>query len=166
MSDGTVHNLYIRARRIRTAESVITGFWRRPRPAPAASSGSGCSSPMRGAIRFYERHGFVTMRKTDGRENEEKVPDRLMAWRVRRSSKDATARPIGDVQMKPACLTRCLADGSGILTARPFAHRSLAGRDWADESGGAILRKMNVAGVMGSSDDLTARREWYDRFGK
>ena len=39
--------------------------------------------PNKGAIRFYERHGFVTVRKTDGRENEEKVPDRLMAWRSR-----------------------------------------------------------------------------------
>jgi ribosomal protein S18 acetylase RimI-like enzyme len=36
--------------------------------------------PNQGAIRFYERNGFVTVRKTDGRDNEEKVPDRLMAW--------------------------------------------------------------------------------------
>ena len=36
--------------------------------------------PNAGAIRFYERHGFRTVRETDGRDNEEKVPDLLMAW--------------------------------------------------------------------------------------
>ena len=39
--------------------------------------------PNRGAIRFYERHGFITERQSDGRGNEEKVPDRLMIWRPR-----------------------------------------------------------------------------------
>jgi GNAT superfamily N-acetyltransferase len=33
-----------------------------------------------GAIRFYERRGFRTLRVTDGVDNEERVPDRLMAW--------------------------------------------------------------------------------------
>jgi ribosomal protein S18 acetylase RimI-like enzyme len=32
----------------------------------------------RGAIRFYERHGASTVRVTDGSQNEEKLPDRLM----------------------------------------------------------------------------------------
>jgi ribosomal protein S18 acetylase RimI-like enzyme len=36
--------------------------------------------PNEGAIRFYENHGFTTIRKTDGRDNEEKVPDRQMIW--------------------------------------------------------------------------------------
>ena len=36
--------------------------------------------PNHGAIRLYERHGFTTVKKTDGSGNEEKVPDRLMAW--------------------------------------------------------------------------------------
>ena len=36
--------------------------------------------PNRGAIRFYERHGFVTSERSDGRRNEEKVPDRHMVW--------------------------------------------------------------------------------------
>ncbi len=36
--------------------------------------------PNTGAIRFYERHGFRMVRETDGRDNEEKVPDRLMTW--------------------------------------------------------------------------------------
>ena len=37
--------------------------------------------PNEGAIRFYVRHGFRTLRRTDGRTNEENVPDRLMVWR-------------------------------------------------------------------------------------
>ena len=32
----------------------------------------------RDAIRFYERHGARTIRMTDGSQNEEKLPDRLM----------------------------------------------------------------------------------------
>ena len=36
--------------------------------------------PNRAAIRFYERHGFATIRRTDGHTNEENVADRLMTW--------------------------------------------------------------------------------------
>jgi GNAT superfamily N-acetyltransferase len=32
-----------------------------------------------GARRFYERHGFVEVRRTDGRDNEERAPDVLYA---------------------------------------------------------------------------------------
>ena len=33
-----------------------------------------------GAQRFYERHGFVAARRTDGRDNEEGAPDILYVW--------------------------------------------------------------------------------------
>ena len=33
-----------------------------------------------GARRFYERHGFVESRRTDGAENEERAPDILYVW--------------------------------------------------------------------------------------
>jgi GNAT superfamily N-acetyltransferase len=33
------------------------------------------------ARRFYERHGFVAIRETDGEDNEEKLPDVLYRWR-------------------------------------------------------------------------------------
>ena len=36
-----------------------------------------------GAQRFYERHGFVAVKRTDGRGNEEGAPDILYAWRRR-----------------------------------------------------------------------------------
>ena len=35
----------------------------------------------RGAQRFYQRHGFVEARRTDG-DNEERAPDILYVWRV------------------------------------------------------------------------------------
>ena len=81
MGDGTIHNLYIRP-----------GYQSRGIGHKLIETAKTCSSgelqlwvfePNKGAIRFYERHGFVTVRKTDGLENEEKVPDRLMAWRSR-----------------------------------------------------------------------------------
>jgi ribosomal protein S18 acetylase RimI-like enzyme len=34
------------------------------------------------ARRFYERHGFVEARRTDGRDNEERTPDVLYAYRT------------------------------------------------------------------------------------
>ena len=80
MSDGTVHNLYVRP-----------GFQGQGIGHQLLETAKTCSGgelrlwvfePNAGAIRFYERHGFVTVRKTDGRENEENVPDRLMAWRM------------------------------------------------------------------------------------
>ena len=33
-----------------------------------------------GAQRFYERHGFVAVRRTDGAGNEERAPDIMYAW--------------------------------------------------------------------------------------
>ena len=35
-----------------------------------------------GARRFYERHGFVEVRQTDGRDNEERAPDVLYQYRA------------------------------------------------------------------------------------
>jgi GNAT superfamily N-acetyltransferase len=35
-----------------------------------------------GARRFYERHGFIEMRQTDGRDNEERAPDALYEYRA------------------------------------------------------------------------------------
>ena len=37
-----------------------------------------------GALRFYERHGFVAVEQTDGSTNEERSPDVRYAWGSRR----------------------------------------------------------------------------------
>lgn len=34
-----------------------------------------------GARRFYEKKGFRILKETDGRDNEEREPDVLLAWR-------------------------------------------------------------------------------------
>jgi GNAT superfamily N-acetyltransferase len=41
-----------------------------------------------GARRFYARHGFVEVRRTDGRDNEERSPDVRYAWPSRAASRD------------------------------------------------------------------------------
>ena len=40
-----------------------------------------CFQANTAARRFYERHGFRAIRFTDGRDNEEKMPDVLYRWR-------------------------------------------------------------------------------------
>ena len=50
-----------------------------------------------GAQRFYERHGFVETRRTDGDDNEERAPDILYVWGGRLSHAAATtADPASD----------------------------------------------------------------------
>ena len=40
-----------------------------------------------GAQRFYERHGFLETKRTDGRDNEERAPDVLYVWAGRSDSR-------------------------------------------------------------------------------
>lgn len=39
-----------------------------------------CFEANTSAMRFYERHGLTLAQKTDGRDNEEKLPDCLYVW--------------------------------------------------------------------------------------
>ena len=48
--------------------------------ASAAALELWCFQANTGARRFYERHGFRTIRFTAGRDNEEKMPDVLYRW--------------------------------------------------------------------------------------
>lgn len=50
--------------------------------------------PNLAAIRFYERHGFRTVRETDGSGNEERVPDRLMHWQPDNRSRRVGAESV------------------------------------------------------------------------
>jgi GNAT superfamily N-acetyltransferase len=47
------------------------------RPAPIRLY---CFQANVGARRFYERHGYVALRLTDGADNEERCPDALYEW--------------------------------------------------------------------------------------
>jgi RimJ/RimL family protein N-acetyltransferase len=66
--------------------------------------------PNQGARRFYERHGLITLQMADGSDNEEGVPDLLMAW-----------RPVADIpmdQLRDLSDTEILSDR---LALRAFA---------------------------------------------
>jgi chorismate mutase/GNAT superfamily N-acetyltransferase len=72
------------------------------------------------AQRFYTRHGLVTVRRTDGSENEEKAPDLEMAWWGERPMAAIRAR-IDDVDGQ---LARLLAERVALTAA---AQRTKAG---------------------------------------
>ncbi len=65
-----------------------------------------------GARRFYERHGFVELERTDGSGNEEKAPDVRMAWpggdpvAFFRGQIDEVDGQLGDLLARRAALTR------------------------------------------------------------
>lgn len=85
-----------------------------------------------GARRFYARHGLVTVRRTDGSENEEKAPDLEMAWWGEDPMAAIRAR-IDDVD---AQLARLLAERSALTAAaqRSKAAAGRTGRDRAREA--------------------------------
>jgi ribosomal protein S18 acetylase RimI-like enzyme len=80
MAEGMVHNLYVLPDfHNQGVGSALLDV------AKTSSDGSlrlWVFEPNKGAIRFYERHGFGLVKRTDGSQNEENVPDRLMAWPV------------------------------------------------------------------------------------
>lgn len=80
-----------------------------------------------GAQRFYARHGLVTVRRTDGSDNEEKAPDVEMAWWGEDPMTAIRAR-IDDVDEQLATL---FAERAGLTAAaqRSKATTGPAGRD-------------------------------------
>jgi chorismate mutase/GNAT superfamily N-acetyltransferase len=81
------------------------------------------------ARRFYERHGFVEVRRTDGRHNEERVPDIEMAWPDPSSLAGLRAR-VDDVDDRLAVLLAERAE----LTARIQQVKPVPGRAGRDEA--------------------------------
>ncbi|MGZ4437317.1 MAG: GNAT family N-acetyltransferase [Nocardioidaceae bacterium] len=80
-----------------------------------------------GARRFYARHGFVEVRRTDGSETEERVPDVEMRWEPETDIATLRAR-IDEVDDRLAALLETRA----ALTAAVQAHKEVpgaAGRD-------------------------------------
>jgi GNAT superfamily N-acetyltransferase len=81
------------------------------------------------ARRFYARHGFVELERTDGRANEEKCPDIRMAWPGKeplafyRRLVDEVDAQLGDLLARRVALTRAIQ-----------AHKCTPGRDPVRES--------------------------------
>ncbi len=79
VADGTIHNLYVLPGY--QGQGVGHALIEVAKESSAGQLRLWVFEPNKGAIRFYKRHGFTTLRRTDGRDNEEKVADRLMVWR-------------------------------------------------------------------------------------
>jgi chorismate mutase len=79
------------------------------------------------ACRFYERHGFVEVERTDGAGNEEHVPDLRMVWEGR----DPVAFLRAQVDEADADLAAVLARRAA-LTARIQEHKAVGGHDGRD----------------------------------
>ena len=78
MAEGMVNNLYVQPGF--QNQGVGSALLETAKASSAGSLRLWVFEPNKGAIRFYERHGFTLVKRTDGSQNEEKVPDRLMAW--------------------------------------------------------------------------------------
>jgi chorismate mutase/GNAT superfamily N-acetyltransferase len=103
-----------------------------------------------GARRFYLRHGFGEVRRTDGSDNEERAPDIEMAWPDPGSLQALRAR-IDDIDDR---LARLLEERAS-LTARVQQVKPVsghAGRDPAREA--QIVRRMARLAPMLGEDRL------------
>lgn len=78
VKDGLLNHLYVRPDC--QGQGIGSALLARAKAHAPAGLKLWTFEPDAGAIRFYQRHGFVTLERTDGRNNEERVPDRLMAW--------------------------------------------------------------------------------------
>jgi GNAT superfamily N-acetyltransferase len=73
-----VHSLYVAPNR--TGEGVGTVLLDLAKSLRPSRLGLWVFETNEAARRFYARHGFVEVRRTDGSENEEREPDVEMAW--------------------------------------------------------------------------------------
>jgi GNAT superfamily N-acetyltransferase len=75
-----VDQLYVEPRVTgRGVGSALLAVAKRERPQGLRLWAFQCNA---GARRFYERHGFVEVRRTNGADNEERAPDVLYAYRT------------------------------------------------------------------------------------
>jgi GNAT superfamily N-acetyltransferase len=78
LEESWVHSLYVAPGR--TAEGIGTLLVDLAKSLRPGGLGLWVFVTNTGARRFYERHGFVELRRTDGSSNEEGAPDIEMAW--------------------------------------------------------------------------------------
>jgi chorismate mutase/GNAT superfamily N-acetyltransferase len=127
LEDDWLHSLYVAPGR--TGEGVgtmLVGLAKSRRP---RGLGLWVFVSNERAHRFYERHGFVDVRRTDGRDNEERAPDIEMAWPDPTSLQALRAR-VDDVDDRLAALL----DERAGLTARIQRVKPVAGQAGRDEA--------------------------------
>lgn len=79
LEDDWVHSLYVAPGL--TGQGIGTVLLDLAKSRRPAGLGLWVFETNTGARRFYERHGFVVLRRTDGADNEERRPDLELAWR-------------------------------------------------------------------------------------
>lgn len=85
-----------------------------------------------GARRFYARHGFAELERTDGSGNEEKAPDIKLAWpgsdplAYYRGLIDEVDEQLGDLLARRAALTRAVQDHKPDAGRDPVRERAIA----------------------------------------
>jgi chorismate mutase/GNAT superfamily N-acetyltransferase len=85
-----------------------------------------------GARRFYARHGFVELERTDGSANEERAPDVRMAWPGRdpvsffRGLIDEVDQQLGDLLARRVALTRAVQGHKPDATRDPAREAQIA----------------------------------------
>lgn len=85
-----------------------------------------------GARRFYARHGFVELERTDGSGNEERAPDVKMAWpgseplAYFRGLIDDVDAQLGDLLARRVALTRAVQEHKHDPTRDPARERAIA----------------------------------------
>lgn len=85
-----------------------------------------------GARRFYDRHGFVDLERTDGSGNEEKAPDVKLAWPglapldFFRGLIDDVDEQLGDLLARRAALTRAVQGHKHDTTRDGDRERAIA----------------------------------------
>jgi len=120
-----------------------------------------------GARRFYQRHGLVELRRTDGTDNEERAPDIEMAWLGRqpvaalRRRIDAVDDELAVLLERRAALTarvQQLKDVPGHAGRDPEREAEIAERMavLAPRLGGARMRRIMHAVISESLDAAEA----------
>jgi ribosomal protein S18 acetylase RimI-like enzyme len=81
LGDGFLSNLYVHPRHQRSG--IGSALFAEVKKFASDGFKFWVFEANREAIRFYERHGARTIRMTDGSQNEERLPDRLMCLGMR-----------------------------------------------------------------------------------
>lgn len=118
-----------------------------------------------GARRFYARHGFVELERTDGSGNEERSPDVRMAWPgsdplgFYRRLIDEVDEQLGDLLARRAALTRAVQRHKPDPTRDPGRERAIAAAmaRRAPELGEERLARIVHAIITESLDAATGR---------
>ena len=146
LEDSWVHSLYVDPERTGDGiGSLLLGVAKHARP---RGLGLWVFETNEGARRFYRRHGFVEVDRTDGSQNEEGEPDVEMAWPDPRSLQGLRGR-IDDLDDRLAVLLAERAETTASVQ-RVKDVPGHAGRD-AEREDEIVRRMARLAPALGEA---------------